>query len=403
MNYAMKCWKCGKVATEEPVYKCTHCGNIVQAQYNALPTGGFAPNDNPGLFRYAAALPECDERIVSLGEGNTPLVRSYKLAKALGMDELYFKMESANPSASFKDRAMAVGATCALRFGAKRMIVASSGNASSSAAAYAARCGLPIVALIPESTPAAKVLQTQFYGATVIKVPGNYSACYALCRQMAEQYGWFDMTTTYINPYAREGYKTMGYEVYEQLGRVPDCMVIPVGAGPLLGATYHAFKDLQQMGVIDKLPRLICAQASACAPVAKAFAAGESTQACADPTPTIASGISDALVGYADDGDYTIACVKESGGTAAMLSEEGILQATLEMAGEGFFAEPSGAVGYGVLKLLRAQGLIAPGESTVIAVTGHGLKSIPKADFPEPPVLTSSAELEAYITSVQAL
>ena len=235
------------------------------------------------------------------------------------------------------------------------------------------------------------------HGADIVKVPGGYSNAYALCRQAAEKYGYFDATTTFINPYARDGYKTMGFEIWEQLGNVPDWIVIPVGAGPILASLYQAFDELKKLGYTDRLPRLACIQAENCGPIAKAFLnQKEKVEPCLDAEATLASGINDALDGYAEDGDYTLACIRKSGGSALLLSEAEIEESVRRLAREGIYAEPAGAVGMMGLLGLIEQGSIQKGQSAVMIITGHGLKN-PLPVQGEIPVVSDMEQLDKYL------
>ncbi|MCI8439064.1 MAG: threonine synthase [Oscillospiraceae bacterium] len=378
MTYQLVCSRCGSAAEREPAYKCTRCGGILTFHYGFRPGDYRVEPEKPGIFRFSSILPVQNVRPAeSLGEGGTPLLPSAAVGPANGLERVYFKLDSLNPSGSFKDRALAVAMNCVNRFGLKKMIIASSGNASAAAAAYAARAGVELIAVVPDSTPANKTRQAMCHGAQVVKVPGNYSRSYALCREMAETYGWFDMTTTFINPYAREGYKTIGYEIFEQLGRrVPDAIVLPTGAGPILAAVWQAFVELEQLGLAERMPKLVCVQAKNCGPIAGAFLrnAGQ-VEPCADAQPTLASGINDSLMGYADDGDYTLACIRRSGGTALLLDEEEIRQSVRQLCREGVFAEPAGAVSAAAIARLARSGFLQKTDTVVGVVTGHGLKN----------------------------
>ena len=372
MNYQLKCVRCGAVAEKEPAYLCPDCGGILDIQYPGNEEAPHPDKKYGGVFRYAKWLPVEGDELPTLGEGSTPMVPSARLGKKLGLKNLFFKLEGVNPSASFKDRGIAVGVACAKRFGVEQMIIASSGNASASAAAYSARTGIPMVALVPELTPANKVAQVALHGAKIMRAKGKFSDVYALCRRMAEKHGLFDLTTTFINPYAREGYKTIGYEIFEDLGRVPDWIVCPTGAGPILAAIYKAFEELGQ-----GMPKLACVQSANCGPIAQAFIEGaEKVTACVNPKDTLASGINDALNGYAQDGDFTLECFRKSNGTAVLLNEEEIAEAVLMLAQEGIPAEPAASVGAKAVEKLCEAGLIKPEDCVAVVVTGHGLKNL---------------------------
>jgi len=393
VRYELTCGRCGRAARREPAYKCPECGGILEFKYERAPRALAEGAPAEGVFRFADLLPVEGGAHVTLHEGGTPLVPSARIAREAGLSRLFFKLEGSNPSASFKDRGIAVAVDCARRFGLNRAIIASSGNAGASAAAYAARAGIELTAVVPESTPPGKVLQAASHGAKLIRVRGGYSNSYAVCRALAERHGLFNLTTTFVNPYATEGYKTLGYELFLQLGRAPDWVVLPVGAGPILAATHRAFRDLARMGVIDRVPRLACVQAERCGPISAAFLENAaSVAACADAKPTLATGIDDALRGYEDDGDYTLGCIRESGGAAALLDEAEIAASVRMLASEGICAEPAAAVGAMALSKLTGSGAIRPEDSVVVVVTGHGLKNPLPPGGAEAPVVSTAEE-----------
>jgi threonine synthase len=220
------------------------------------------------MWRHRRFLPlSADAEPVTLGEGDTPLLQARRLDPSGG---LLLKNETVNPTGSFKDRPVAVAATVARELGLSGLVCASTGNTGVAVAAYAARAGLPAACVVPETTPAAKMIQIEAVGARVVRVRGNYSDAYALARAAAESHGWANLTSTYVNPYMLEGDKTVAYEVFEQLGeRVPDWVLVPVGAGPLLAAIHKGFRELGVPG-----PRMVAVQATGCAPVVRAFDSG---------------------------------------------------------------------------------------------------------------------------------
>ncbi len=401
MKYRLICCKCGRETEQEPAYKCQYCGNILEFKFDFGKNHLKTKQELPGIFRFSPQLPitETDAETISMGEGNTPLIPAVKY-KRKGKGKVWWKLELMNPTGSFKDRASAVFMSCGKKFGIHKMMIASSGNAGASAAAYAARCGMELTVVVPERTPANKVMQAETHGCRVIKVPGPFSNSYHFCREAAVRYGWFDLTTTFINPYAREGYKTIGYEIFEQLGRQsPDWIVIPTGAGPILTAVFQAFQELKQMGETEKLPRLVCVQAKNCGPIAEAYLGDQLTVRSREkPEETIASGINDSLQGYEDDGDYTLACIRASKGTAVLLEESEIYHSVLRLAEEGIYAEPAGAVAAAAIEQLIEQGKIKKNETVVGIVTGHGLKNPLKLSGQEPPVMRTPGELERNMT-----
>lgn len=394
MKYETVCIKCGFRPDKIPSYKCPKCGGILDIHYH----GPMKIRQNEtGIYKYADRLPVSDSHHVTLGEGGTPLISADKLGRRLENGSVYLKVEGMNPTGSFKDRAMAVAVSFAQDIGVDTMIVASSGNTAASAAAYAAKCGMRLVALVPESTPLNKVVQVRMHEGIVAKVPGGYSNSYALGRKMAEQYGWLDITTTFIDPYPLEGYKTIGYELFEQIG-VPDWVVIPVGAGPILAKVYKAFCELRTNGIIDRVPSMGCIQSANCGPIAAAFVNGKSkVESVKEPKLTLASGINDGLVGYEEDGDYTLDCIRKSGGAAVLLNEEQIANSVKLLADDGVFAEPAGAVGaVGTLEMYK-QNVIKAGQKVVIIVTGNGLKNPIDTIKGEVPIVSDTKDLMKYI------
>jgi threonine synthase len=339
------------------MYACPQCGETLAVEYPQLPARWTS--DAPGLWRYGPLLPTAVEP-TTLGEGGTPLLRA---------GSVWLKNETVNPTCSFKDRPVAVATTMARELGLEGLLCASTGNTAVSVAAYGARAGLPVACLVPSSAPRAKLAQIQAAGAFLIAVDGTYSDTHALAGEAARRCGWADLTSTYVNPYMLEGDKTVGFELFEQLGRVPDWVVIPVGAGPLLAGVHKAFEELRALGATTSPgPRLLAAQASACAPIARAFQRGEDeVRAWAAPAHTAASSIADSLAGYADHGTRTLRLVRASGGAAVAVGEDAIAAAARRLAREvGLFVEPGAAAA-----VAAAEGLDG---DVVLLLTGHGLK-----------------------------
>jgi threonine synthase len=252
------------------------------------------------------------------------------------------------------------------------LLCASTGNTGVAVAAYAARAGLPAVCVVPETTPAAKMLQIEAVGARIVRVRGNYSDAYELARAAAENFGWANLTSTYVNPYMLEGDKTVAFELFEQLKeKVPDWVLVPVGAGPLLAAIHKGFEELGVSG-----PRMVAVQAAGCAPVVRAFESGaKEVREWDHPVETAASSIADPLRGYPEDGTRTLSVVRESGGRAVAVSEEETRKATIDLArSEGLLVEPGAAVAVAAHRKLSDEKLIREGETAAIVLTGHGLK-----------------------------
>ena len=355
------------------------------------------------LWRFAPLLPlRQAANMVSLGEGNSPLLPAMRLGKELGVPALFLKNEGSNPTASFKDRPTSVGISVAKEMGATRVIIASSGNAGAAVAAYAARAGLGCVVVVPESTPVGKVAQAVSCGARVIYTRGSYSSSYKLALDSATAFGWANLTSTFLNPFTVEGDKTVAFELWEQLGRrVPDWVVIPIGAGPLLVGTLKGFEELRILGLTDRVPAMVGVQSEGVHPVADAFASGEEiVKEWHGPTKTVSSAIADPLVGYPQDGTLTLMAIKKTNGQCLIAPDKAtiVLGRTLAEA-EGIFVEPTSSTGIYAVAELRAAGIMRDNHTVAVVLTGHGLKT-PDAYTgfsEEPPVVDSPEGLQSLI------
>ncbi len=383
-------------------YACPACGGLLEVVYDEAgpldpqpilqPDGAF-----PGLWKFHAMLPlQNTANIVSLGEGDTPLLEAGRIARQWELPvELFLKAEMLNPSGSFKDRPSTVAVSVAKEQGYDAVVVASSGNASAAVASYAARAGMDCVVLIPQSTDPGKIVQAQSYGAKVFAVEGTFSDAYAMSMRYAAAYGVPNCTSTYVNPYTVEANKTVAYEIFHQLrGRAPDYITVPIGTGPLLAGTYKGFQELQAMGLISKLPKMIGVQAEQCMPIVQAFAKHTAVAPWRAPMHTIAGGIADPLEGYPQDGETTLDIIRRCGGMMVSLSEEEIAEANRAVEQwVGLYSEPTGAVSVGaVKKLVRAQ-VIPPQSSVVCLATGHGFK-FTKRSFPAPKMIHGLEEIK---------
>lgn len=363
----------------------------------------FAKTPPTTLWRFAPLLPlRQAANMVSLGEGNTPLLPAMKLGKQLGIPALYLKNEGSNPTASFKDRPTSVGISVAKEMGATRVIIASSGNAGAAAAAYAARAGLGCVVVVPEGTPLGKVAQAVSCGARVIYTRGSYSSSYKLARDSTIAFGWANLTSTFLNPFTVEGDKTVAFELWEQLGRrVPDWVVIPIGAGPLLVGTLKGFEELRILGLTDRVPAMVGVQSEGVHPVADAFASGEEiVKEWQGPTKTVSSGIADPLIGYPQDGTLTLMAIKKTGGQCLIAPDNAATALGRALAEtEGIFVEPTSSTGIYAVAELRAAGIMRNNDTVAVVLTGHGLKT-PDAYTgfsEEPPMIDSPEALQNLI------
>lgn len=368
----LKCVKCGKTYPAISLYNCESCGGILDVEYRL---DGLSEAEKH-LSESYALMPLTRAEMNGFEALTTALIPSASLGMEAGIPQLYFKCEYQNLSGSFKDRPENVAVAMAKKLGKKRVIVASSGNAASATAAAAARFGLDCIVLIPESTPMEKVRQTVCHGAHVFTVPGPYSECYQLAVAFSNRYDAYNVTTTFINPYALEGDKIVGYELYEQLKAFPAAVYVPIGAGPLLAGIYKGLGEYAQIKSLPLSTRMIGVQARGNSPIAKAFDAGRTTVECECHPQTIAGGIADGLVGYEGDGEYALSICNCSGGAVRAVDEVAIQRARLLLASrEGLFAEPSSAIALAAV-LEDAQKKRLPQGPVIIVLTGHGLKDM---------------------------
>jgi threonine synthase len=326
------------------------------------------------LWRYRELLP-VEEPRTGFHSGFTPLVRATRLAKELGLDELYIKDDSVNhPTFSYKDRVVSVAATRAVELGFPVFGCASTGNLAGSVAAHAARLGLPCYVFIPNDLEPAKILGAAIYQPHVVAVEGNYDDVNRLCTQIADRYGW-GFANINLRAYYAEGAKSMGFEIAEQLGwRYPDHVVSPVAGGTLLPRIYKGFKELREVGLVSgTLPKIHAAQPSGSAPVIRAIDAGLEFPEPVKPN-TIAKSIA---IGNPADGYYVLKAIRESGGWGESVTDAEIVDGIKLLARtEGIFTEPAGGTTVAVTQKLVAQGRIPRDESIVICVTGNGYKTL---------------------------
>jgi len=323
------------------------------------------------LWRYRELLPlPQDAEPISLGEGGTPLLR----AKAFSDDvDLWIKDESLNPTQSFKARGMSVAISMAKFLGAKKLAVPSAGNAGGALAAYAARAGLAAHIFMPRDTPRANIIECREVGAHVTLIDGLITDCGAEIARGKEKEGWFDLSTL-KEPYRIEGKKTLGYEIAEQLDwKLPDVILYPTGGGTGLIGMWKAFDEMEKLGWIDnKRPRMFSVQASGCAPIVRAFDAGEKFAAEFLNAHTVASGL---RVPKAIGDFLMLNILRESKGGAITVDDDEMIRTVREVGSqEGLFVAPEGAACFAALKKLRASGKIDIGERVVIFNTGSGIK-----------------------------
>ncbi len=341
-----------------------------------------------GVWRYREALPIGGSELITLGEGGTPLVRSVHVSREVGHLSLFLKFEGQNPTGSFKDRGMTVAVTRALQSGARLLICASTGNTSASLAAYSARAGLPSVVLVPSDKVArGKLLQAVAYGATIIRVSGNFDRALEMAMEAGGSPGGPYLMNS-VNPYRVEGQKTAAFEIYEQLGlRVPDYVLLPVGNAGNISAIWKGFREMVEWGITKKAPKMIGVQASGAAPIAEAVQKGfDRVRPVKSPT-TNASAI---RIGNPVSWKKALRAIKESGGTSVAVSDTLIYDARVRLAStEGVFVEPASAASVAGLVALRDQ---IESDATVVCIaTGHGLKDQESVGWDMTNALTASS------------
>lgn len=380
----LECIQCKEQYSPSVYYTCPKCANILDVKYDYDTIASRIDlrkqsYQNRSLWRYSDLLPINDKKnIVSLNEGDTPLHKCVRLGNKVGLKNLFIKDETRNPTGSFKDRPITVAITKAREFNVQTVTSSSSGNAGVSLAAYAAKAGLNCIIFAPADTPKTKLMLVNTFGSKVITVRGSLSDAYHLAEKSSRRYSWFNATSTFLNPYSVEGDKTVAYELYTNLnGETPDWVYVPIGAGPLLVGCWKGFKELELLSYSTKLPHMVGIQAEGCAPIVKAFKEKTVTVSAWEKSFTIASAIADPLIGYTQDGTYTLSKIRESNGSAEACSDKDILESVALLAQkEGIFAEPAGASSLaGALKMFE-EGKIDSNEIVVCLVTGTGLKQI---------------------------
>ena len=333
-------------------------------------------SDRSDLWRYEAVLPVRDSRArVALGEGGTPLLDAPELAASLGFKRVFVKNEGVNPTGSFKDRGMAVAVSRAVELGARELAVPSAGNAAGAAAAYGASAGLPVHVVVPRTTPEPILEEIRALGGRLRFVDGHIGDCGRLVREKAETEGWYDLSTL-REPYRVEGKKTMGYELFEQLGgRLPEAIVYPAGGGTGLVGMWKAFHEMEALGWIGpERPRMFAVQAEGCAPVVDAWTKGEGRASPWENPRTYASG----LRVPAAVGDFLmLEAIRESGGAAVAVPDTAMVEEVARMGRTtGVFAAPEGgAVAAGAVRF-QEEGWLKADSEVVLFNTGSGLKYV---------------------------
>jgi threonine synthase len=404
----LKCRECGREYPKQPVAGCDDCFGPLEVDYDyeaisRVLTREVIAARSKSLWRYRELLPIDGEPTVGLASGATPLVRADRLARLLGIRDLYIKNDSVNsPTLSFKDRVTAVAINKALEFGLEAVGCASTGNLANSVAANSAAAGLPAYILIPESLEPNKVIATSIYGARVIAVRGNYDDVNRLCTEVAERYPW-GFVNVNLRPFYGEGSKTFGYEIAEQLGwRAPAAVVVPMAGGSLITKIHKGLKELERLDLLETevRTRLYGAQAAGCNPIAAAVKRGSREIQPVKPS-TIAKSLA---IGNPADGYHAAGLITETGGWSEDVTDDEIIAGIKLLAEtEGIFTETAGGVTVAVTKKLIGLGRIGPDDLTVIAITGNGLKT-PEAVALAPPAVIDPkiAQFERAISGFTA-
>ena len=379
------CSKCGKEVDENVMYNCPDCGaeGTLDVVYNMdlvkkeLTKEYLLNNDDKSIWRYMPILPlETKEGAAPLQIGWTPLYEASRLEKAFNIKKIFVKDEGRNPTASFKDRATAVGVAKAIELKKDVMCAASTGNAASSLSGFAACMGIKNYIFVPKNIPEAKLAQLLVFGSNVILVDGDYDTAFDFCLKAVQHFGWYNRSCA-INPYLCEGKKTAAFEICEQLNfEVPDKVIMSVGDGCSISSVWKGFKEFYDLGLINKLPTMVSVQANGSNPVNRTYRK-DSREFDYVPPVTIADSIS---VGIPRNGYKALNALRDSKGITVDVSDEEILSAITELARyTGVFGEPAGVTSFAGLKKLVSQGLIGEDETVVFVVSGSGLKDVKSA------------------------
>lgn len=378
----LRCRQCGKTYPTDPIAACEECWAPLEAVYDYARIGSDIRRSDlesrePNMWRYRELLPIEGDPWVGKHTGFTPLFLAPRLAKALGVRELYIKNDAVNhPTLSFKDRVVSVALSKAHEFGFDTVGCSSTGNLGNAVAAQAAEGGFKAFIFIPSDIEPEKIVGTQIFGATLVKITGNYDHVNRLCAEIAQKYPW-GMVNVNLRSYYSEGSKTFGYEVAEQLGwRLPQNLVCPMAGGSLITKIAKAFGELEKLGWAAPAAtpaKFFGAQATGCSPITSAVKRGTPEIEPQKPN-TIARSLA---IGNPADGFFAVKTILASGGAGEDVSDAEIVEGIKLLAEtEGVFAETAGGVTVAVARKLIQQGKINPNESTVLAITGCGLKTV---------------------------
>jgi threonine synthase len=402
--YELRCKECHKSWGNAPKSFCEDCFSPLELSFDYDAIKKTVRREDLAsrpfnMWRYSEFLPLPEKFVAPNSVGGTPLIHAHKLADRLGVKNLYLKNDAVCfPSLSFKDRVVATALTAARRFGFQTVGCSSTGNLANAVAAQAAQQGFDACVFIPADLEPAKVLNTAVYGARIVRINGNYDHVNRLCAQIADRFKW-GLVNVNLRPYYSEGSKTHGFEIAEQLGwHLPDNVVVPMAGGSLIGKIAKAFRELVALGWVEAKPvKFFGAQATGCSPIADAVKRGLRRFEPQKPN-TIARSLA---IGNPADGNYAAKQILESGGWAEDISDPEIVEAIKLLAEtEGVFTETAGGVTTGVAQKLIREGRIHPDETTVVSITGNGLKTTDAiaAEFPLSEAIAPRLDaFEAYL------
>lgn len=376
----LKCRECGRLYPKQAIHVCDFDFGPLEAAYDyaaiqRVLTRAVIESRPQSMWRYHELLPIDGAPTVGTQVGFTPLVKAERLARVLGIRELYVKNDTVNyPTLSFKDRVVSVALSRARELGFQVVACASTGNLANSVAANAASAGLKSYVLIPADLEQGKVLGSLVYGTNVIGIHGAYDQVNRLCSEIAGKYGW-GFVNVNLRPYYAEGSKSMGFEICEQLGwQIPQHTVVPMASGSLLTKINKAYGEFVRLGLVEETGfKVHGAQATGCAPISQAFKKGTDIVKPVSNPRTIVKSLA---IGTPADGYYAINAMKESDAFAEDVTDEEVVEGIRLLAEhEGIFAETAGGVTVACARKLIADGRIPAGESAVLCITGHGLKT----------------------------
>lgn len=374
MKFILTCENCQKkFPSESGYYVCPICNGRIKIIYKK--DNKFVKN-YPKIFsrmwKYYCYLPIEKGDVITLGEGNTPLLNTNINYSDVN---IWIKNETINPTGTYKDRPASVGITRAKELNANGIVVASDGNTGPAVAAYSARADLPCIVLMPKNTPSCRYIQAASFGAKIFLIDGSVNDCIDLSNKITKIKEYHNCTTaSTVNPYQIEANKTISYEIIEKLGYSPDWVAVPVGGGGLLVGMMRGFQELYNFKKISKIPRILAVQAEACSPFVNAYLSNKHIVKWEGVFKTEAFTVA---VPYPLDGDMALDCLKQSGGYAIAIKEKEILRSVKNLAKNiGILAEPAGGISFAGILKARQRGIIKKQENCVAVITGTGLKSL---------------------------